>query len=604
MDDVLPLYNRELEFLRRQAGKFADAHPKVAGRLRIGPEMADDPHVERLIEAVALLNARVRLKLEDEFPELTEAVLNALYPHYLAPVPPMGIARMEASTALSEPFEIARGTELETGAIDGERCRLRTTQALTLWPFEVTQVGLQGRPFRAPVNPRAQGALSVLHIRLATTNESATFGDLQPDPIRFYLGGAGARALPLYELLRNRLLGIAVCEQPDEPNTVFLPPTALRPVGFARDEAILPYPSRSFVGYRLLTEYFALPQKFLFFEINGVSARMLAGAGRELSIYLYLADTDAELERGVTTADLSTGCVPVVNLFPLRAEPIRLDGTAFEHRIVPDARRPDALEVYMVDKVTASDVDGNEYPFEPFFGLRHDAEGDVRFWHVARRQAASARDKGNELFISLLDRDADAGAPANWTLSVDTLCFNRDLLARIPSVGGQVPLDMVSPSPAVRRAFMASPFSPTRRPPLGNGRMWRLLSHLSLNHLSMAGGEDGGEALREILRLYDWGQGLETRRLIDGVRSVNSKRGLARIVLGRSTAITQGLDVDVLLDPQNYPPGGAYLMACVLEHFFGLYVAVNTFTRLTARLSGRTGVLASWPPRTGEKTLL
>jgi type VI secretion system protein ImpG len=331
---------------------------------------------------------------------------------------------------------------------------------------------------------------------------------------------------------------------------------------------------------------------------------MLAGAGSELSIYLYLADADAELERGVTTADISTGCVPVVNLFPLRAEPIRLDGTAFEHRIVPDARRPDALEIYSVEKVTASDVDANEYTFEPFFGLRHDAGGDVRFWHASRRQAAGARDKGNELFISLMDREADAGAPANWTLSVDTLCFNRELLARIPSVGGQIPLDFVSPSPAVRRSYMVSPFSPTRRPPLGNGRMWRLLSHLSLNHLSMAGNEDGGEALREILRLYDWGQGLETRRLIDGVRSVSSKRGLARIVLGRSTAITQGLDVEVLLDPQNYPPGSAYLLACVLEHFFGLYVAVNTFSRLTVRLSGRTGVLATWPPRTGEKTLL
>ena len=271
---------------------------------------------------------------------------------------------------------------------------------------------------------------------------------------------------------------------------------------------------------------------------------------------------------------------------------------------MPDARRTDALELYSIASVMATTPDGEERAFQPFFGLRHDADEKVRYWQASRRPGVGARDKGTEIFLSILDREASAGAPANTTLSIDTLCFNRDLLARLAAVGGQLVLDLVSPTPAIGRVGMVTSFTPTRRPQLGGGRLWRLLSHLQLNHLSLSGGEAGAEALREVLRLYDWSQGLETRRLIDGVQSIESRRGLARVPAGASTVITHGLDVDLVLDPGCYPAGGAYLLAAVLESFLGLYAAINTFTRLKVRLSGRSGVLASWPPRTGEKTLL
>jgi type VI secretion system protein ImpG len=604
MDDLFPLYNRELEFLRRDAIRFAEAFPKVAGRLRLGPDASADPHVERLIEAVALLNARVRLKIEDEFPELTESVLNALYPHYLMPVPPMGIARAECVPDATEPYRVARHEELETDPVDGERCRLRTTQSLSVWPIDIAHTALQGRPFRAPVNHRAGGALGVLHAKLRCAGSGTKFEQLQPDPLRLYIAAPMVRALPLYELIMNRLAGIAVAEGPEDPRAVFLPPSALRSVGFGRDEGMLPYPARSFVGYRILTEYFALPQKFLFFEISGIAARCMAGAGRELDLYLYFSDTDKELERGVATGDLQLNCVPVINLFRHRAEPLRLDGTQFENRVIPDARRVEALEIHSIEKVMATAPDGDEKPIEPFFGVRHDADPAARFWQASRRVSVGARDRGTEVFISVLNRDANTGAPANHVLSIDTLCFNRELLARLSGTGGQIRLDLVTPAAAVNRVAMITPFTPTRRPPLSSGRLWRLLSHLSLNHLSISGGEQGANALRDMLRLYDWGDQEESRSIIEGIVSIESRRALARVPMGVSTAVAHGLDLDMQLAPERYPPGGAFLLSSVLDHFFGLYAAVNAFTRLSVRLTGRTGKLVTCRARTGEKTLL
>jgi type VI secretion system protein ImpG len=151
---------------------------------------------------------------------------------------------------------------------------------------------------------------------------------------------------------------------------------------------------------------------------------------------------------------------------------------------------------------------------------------------------------------------------------------------------------------------MITPLTPTRRPPLSSGRLWRLLSHLSLNHLSITGGAEGANALRELLRLYDWGDQEESRSTIEGIVSIESRRSLARVPIGASTAIAHGLDLNLEMAPERYPPGGAFMLASVLDHFFGLYVAVNAFTRLSVRLSGRTGKLVTCPPRTGEKTLL
>ena len=152
-----------------------------------------------------------------------------------------------------------------------------------------------------------------------------------------------------------------------------------------------------------------------------------------MEIYLFLNRTIPELGRTVSAETFQLGCTPVVNLYQQRAEPIQLTHTEFEYQVVPDRRRPLAHEVYSIDRVTASPPKGDAVEFLPFFSIKHalDRGPDGTFWHATRRPAEEIsrprRDRGTEVFLSLVDLGFRPSAPADWTLDVETTCLNRDL---------------------------------------------------------------------------------------------------------------------------------------------------------------------------------
>ena len=280
-DDLLPYYERELAFIRRMGAEFARVRPKIAGRLRIGPDSVEDPNVSRLIEGFAFLTARIRRKLDDDFPELTEALLGTLYPHYLAPIPSMAIVSFTPQPDLGAPYRIERGTEIETEPVDGEPCRFVTRYPVTLHPIEVAGAALRGRPISAPTHPAAGEAASVLRITLRTLQPDMPIKAGAPDELVFFLGGPIEEAFPLYEMVLNDVVGVAVAESTADPAPTILPSDAIVPVGFDREEGLLDYPARAFDGYRLLSEYFAFPQKYLFFRVQGLKPRFARHDGRE-----------------------------------------------------------------------------------------------------------------------------------------------------------------------------------------------------------------------------------------------------------------------------------------------------------------------------------
>ncbi|MDE1906606.1 MAG: type VI secretion system baseplate subunit TssF, partial [Rhodospirillales bacterium] len=297
-DSLLPYFNQELTAIRHLAAEFAQAHPKIAGRLRLSPDTVDDPHVARLLDGVAFLSARAQARLDDEFPELTDTLLDILYPHYLAPFPSCAITQFSAKPDLAAQVDIPPGFELETEAVRGQSCRYRTTSHLTLWPVKLESARLTGLPFTAPANPLANGAVAVLRIVLTTLNPEVKFSQLGLDKLRLFLRG-GAAALRLYELMAAHTLGVALANTPNDIAPVLLPGSAVEEVGFAPEEALLPWPARSFEGFRLLSEYFAFPQKFMFLDIAGLAAKTMVQESNRLEIFLYLNHTSAELERTV-----------------------------------------------------------------------------------------------------------------------------------------------------------------------------------------------------------------------------------------------------------------------------------------------------------------
>ncbi|WP_395673230.1 type VI secretion system baseplate subunit TssF [Inquilinus sp.] len=600
-EDLLAHYQRELTYIRRLAGEFAAAHPTIAGRLRLSGEATDDPFVARLIEAFAYLNARVRTKLDDDFPELTDALIGILYPHYLSPIPSMTIARFDCAPDLTAATRLPAGFEVNTETVAGDTCLFRTAYPVTLWPIALDTVAFGARPMAAPPNPRAAGTAAILRIGLKCLGDATTFSSLGVDQLRFYLSGPAQQALPLYELIHNNCVSVALAEGPTDPNPVILPPRSIKAVGFAADEGLLPYPARSHLGYRLITEYFAFPEKFLFFDLEGIEAKTLMESGKRLEIFLYLNRTSADLERSIGVESLAIGCTPMVNLFPLRAEPIAVNQATVDYRVVPDSRRPMATEVYSIQGVEGADAQGQSTRFEPFYAMR--PGGRRAYWHADRRPGRPG-DPGTEVFLSLVDEAFDPAAPAGMTLSTEILCLNRDLPSRLPFGGGHPRLTPVEAPAAVRRVQCLTPPTPTLRPALGKHGRWRLISHLALNHLSLTDDAGGLDALREVLKLYDFRGAPETQAIIDSLLKVSSRRGSARIPGDALGGFARGVDVAVEFDGERFAAAGLYLFASVLERFLGLYCSVNSFSRLTATVRGRPQPLKRWPARSGETVLL
>jgi len=599
-DELLAYFNRELNYLRPLQAEFAEGHPKIAERLRLSADAVEDPHVRRLIDAVAFLTARVHRKLDDNFPELTDALLEVLYPHYLAPIPSMAILQMAPRKDLAGMCEIAAGTELTAEAPGGEQCRFRTSYPTELWPIAIDQAALAGRPVPAPVNPYAQNAAAVLALTLGCIDPNMRFDKLQPDRLRFYLRGQPQVTRPLYELIMTGTVSIALADKRNDPTPVFLGREHLHAVGFGPDEAVLPVRPRSFPGYRLLTEYFAFPEKFLFFEISGLGAKTLRAAGQKLELFLYLERSNAGLERAVSDESFALGCTPVINLFRQRAEPIKLSHHLSEYRVLPDARRQMTTEVYAVERVVASAPGGAVAEYSPFYRPEHGGDRDERrYWHAARRPG-SPGDPGSEVYLSVVDLGFNPAAESNWTLSTEITCLNRDLPGRLPFGGGQPKITLVEGAGEVERPQLLTPPTPTLRPPLGRGARWRLVSHLNLNHLSLT---SDPEPLREILRLYNFRDSAETRAVIDGILSIREEPATAR-VRGVPTGICRGIEVTLEMAEGLAATGDGYLLAAVLERFLGLYVSVNGFTRLTARFRGRTDALRRWPARAGTRVLV
>ena len=605
VDELLPYYNRELTYIRKLAAEFAEAHPKIAGRLRLSADAVEDPYVARLIEGFAFLNARIRHKLDDDFPELTDALLSVLYPHYLAPVPSMSIVRFDAQPDLTSPYRIPRGTEIESETVGGESCVFRTCYPVELWPARIEAASLSGRPLVAPANPRAGGAVASLRLTLSCLSPEMNFTELAPDRLRFFLRGQPQQVYPLYELIMNNTVSVALANSASDPEPVILGPECIRPVGFDRDEGMLDYPARSFVGYRLLTEYFTFPEKFLFFDITGLSSKVLVEAGNKLEIFLYINRASTDLERSVSDETFALGCTPIVNLFHQQAEPIQLSHAISEYRIVPDARRPAATEVYSIDSVVATSPDGEDVPYVPFYSVKHGngSDGPQTFWHATRR-TAGRRDPGTEVYLSLVDLDFNPSAASEWVVTVGTSCLNRDLPSKLPYGGGHPQLQLVEGASPVAGLTCVTPPTSTLRPPMGDRGRWRLISHLSLNHLSLADGEEGVEALRDILKLYDFRDSAETRAVIDSILSVRSKLGVARAPARDMGAFCRGVDVTIDFDAQRFSGSGLFLLASVLERFLALYCSINSYTRLTATVQGRPGVLRKWPPRAGDRHII
>jgi type VI secretion system protein ImpG len=615
-DELLGYYERELTFLRQLGAEFAQKYPKIAGRLLLEPDRCEDPHVERLIEASAFLASRVHRKIDDEFPELTESLLNVLYPNFLAPVPSVSIVQFQVDAEnanLRLGHTIPRGSTIRSDPVQGQPCRFRTCYPVTIWPLEVVEARFELPPPGAAV---PGGTRTMLRLKLHTLGgmpfaQMREKGSERADPLkrlRFFLAGEGKVAFGLYELLANDPLQVELHpEGTAGPAPLRLAAEAVRAVGFEQDESLLPYSDRSFQGYRLLQEYFAFPEKFLFIEVTGLEAAVAQGFPSAVDLLFFLRREFA-LEKSVSAETFRLNCAPIVNLFSHVAEPIRVTHLQSEYRVIPDVSRPLATEVYSVDEVSSVRTDSEQpITYEPFYSIRHGGGGEEpqTFWHATRRPSGRKDDEGTDVFLTLVDLGFRPSVPDVETLNVRATCSNRDLPALLPfgrTGGADFELEGAGVYTAIR--CLRKPTA-SLRAPLRRGAQWRLISHLSLNFLSLVEGEgaSGPEALQEILKLYDFADSSASRQQIAGLTGVSARRVLRRVG-SASSGFVRGLEVSIEFDEAQFIGSGIFLFASVLERFLALYSSVNSFSQLVASTRQREGLLKRWTPRAGEQIVL
>lgn len=607
LDDLLPYYNQELINIRQMAVEFAKLYPKVASSLRLTSSDVEDPHIARLIEAFAFLTANVRYKLEDDFPELAEAILENLAPHYLSPIPVFSIVEFKCQPELTASYTLPKNTLLETMPGYGETCYFNTVYTNDLWPINIKKANLNSFPNNAPVIPSCYGkANAVINITLECAADNMTFAMLQPKKLRFFINTNNQLAFLIYEFIINSSIAIALADTSSDEKVSFLSNTYIKPVGFEELENILPYSAKTPLSYRTLTEFFVFPEKFLFFDIE-LPEEALACIDNKLELFIYLEKHHVDLETNIDVETFKLGCTPVVNLFKQIAEPIRLDHTLSEYRVIPDARRLSPLEVYSIKKVMAVEED-KQIEYMPFYGIKHDinnqSHSEKYYWTCKRRAMSEDNSKNRitSIYLTFLHLNFNPTAESDKTIHVETLCTNGNLPGQLP-FGNESCLQLSSASAPLTEIICLRPFTKTFRPELRNGVRWKLISQLSLNHLSLVDHSDA-EILKEIFRLYNMNNSDENAHIIDGIVAVKSRRISTRCFSSANNALCRGIEITLTFDEMQYAGSSLFLFAEILERYFASYATINAFTKLII-VSARTDrILYQWLPRSGNKIIL
>ena len=620
---LLRYYNQELQHLRETGAEFSRQFPKIAARLGMEGIEVTDPYVERLLEGVAFLAARVQLRLDAEFPRFTQRLLEIVYPNYLAPMPAMLVAQLQPQvddTNLARGFTVPRGSGLlgQMGSGDKTACEFRTAHDVTLWPLELTAAEYFSFAPDLPLASLRAGQRVKGGVRLKLRSTAGLpFNKLGLDRLRIFVSGSDETAYKLHELCLGACMGVIV--RPVAPGSSWhelLGPGSVKAAGFRDEEALLPATLRSFQGYRLLQEYFAFPQRFLFFDIEGLSPALQRHAGSEIEIALLFDRGEAGLESVVDGSNFALFCTPAVNLFPRRADRIHLTDAVHAHHVVPDRTRPMDFEVFDVTGVAGYGVGSeSEQVFHPLYAAFHtEGERSPAYYTVNREPRLLSQTQkqtglrtsyvGTEVYVSLVDPNEAPYRSDLRQIAVTALCTNRDLPLSMPLHVGKTDFTLGAAAPLQAIRCVKGPSKPLA--PLGEGAVaWRFISHLSLNYLSLldTSVEEGAAALREMLALYATNADVGLRKQIEGVRSVRTRPTVRRLPFRGPLAYGRGVEIELDVDELAFQGGSAFLFGAVMERFFARHVSLNSFTQTALRSSAR-GAIMRWSPRCGEAPIL
>tara|TARA_R110002073_G_scaffold336526_1_gene534728 strand:- start:28000 stop:29901 length:1902 start_codon:yes stop_codon:yes gene_type:complete len=625
-------YNRELGYLRELGAEFAQEYPAVAGRLGMDEFACADPFVERLLEGFAFLAARVHRRLDSEFPQLTHGLLQSIYPHYTRPIPSAAIVQIHPDPdegSLASGYRLPRGSRLQgpSSQTCPTPCRFETTAPVDLWPIQLMDVEWveRGTATRRPMPAIMKGmpCRGALRITLQTT-AGLPMSALDLDSLPIHLRG-GETAHQLLELLIAHQNGIVVGDAASD-QWQRLDSASLVAGGFDDAEALLPGEPRSFSGYRLLQEYFLLPEKFLFVTLNGLSHAVSMAKGNQLEIIIGVDQSQKDLVGRLNREHLALHCVPAVNLFKQRADRVPISETKSEHQLLVDRSRPLDFEIWSVEQLLGHGTSAQqEVEFLPLYAAPTNMA--ARQQHAAyytldrrpRQPSTNQREYGHrspylgtEVFVTLTDSSQRPSRHPIRQLSSTVYCTNRDLALLKPEAGWRDAFTLDGPGPVASISCLSGPTTPRAPLTTEDGETcWRLVNHLTSNFLSLCDREKSTDPnsnhaaalLRQTLYLYCPEDLPATRRQVDGILSVTNQAVTRQIPMPGPIVHGRGVHLELELDESAFEGGGAFLLAGVLDRFMARFVSLNSFTQTSLRTPTR-GPVHRWPVRTGKTALI
>jgi type VI secretion system protein ImpG len=589
-------YQSELTALRQLGRRFAERNPALAPFLG---QVGQDPDVERLLEGFAFLTGRLRQKLDDELPELSHSLMQLLWPNYMRPLPAFSMLQFAPLKRSGPALMVERGTPVESVPIDDVRCRFRTC-----YPTEVQALELSAITYSV----KGDGALLSLRLELSAEGH---LGELELSRLRLHLAGERYISQMLYLSLLRNLEGIELIPLDGVGKPINgvngslmafkMPSDRVQPAGFAEDEALIPYPLNTFRGYRYLQEYFAFQDKFLFVDVNGLDLLKALPAEtlkqvRGFELRFDIRKSDIQRLRP-TLENVKLYCTPIVNLFKHDALPIRLDGKQDKYLLLPADYDPENCGVFSVESVHGWEPGGRgSQEYVPFESFEHDPSFDVPTSrrHYSIRQQPSSLHDGLDTHLSFGIRHLDT----HETLSIELMCTNQNLPRKLKI--GDINQGSEKTPEFLNFRNITTPTS-SFAPPLNRDFLWKLISNMSLNYLSLT----DVNALKVILETYDlpryYDQHAEkvSKRLLGGLKSIKHHH-VDRLHRGLPV---RGLRTELTIDPEGYiGEGDLFVFASVLNEFFALYASLNSYHEL--RVKSTQGEVYQWTPRMGLQPLL
>ncbi len=571
-------YQNELEKLREQAVEFSQAYPTIAPQLA---QASTDPDVERILEGVAYLTAQIRQKIDDDFPEFAQGLLKQIFPHYLRPVPSTTIIQFSPKDILKNNIKVEKGSFIDSTEIDGLSCRFSTTFDLDVWPLSVTNV---------KQNETSTGRKS---IDVSFSMSGLSVSRMTGESLQLHLGGDYHGAVDLFYILMNCVDSIEL-EHAGSKQPVVADKIKLSPVGFEDEHSLIGLPSNSFPAYRLIQEYFILKEKFLFIKLDNIKQYLQQISSGSFSIRFLLNEKVTVIPR-LSNERFILFATPAINLFKRDAESMLNDHKRTEYRLRPMRNKGNLYQIYSVDGVIGQSRRAGTTTTYNDIGLSNPDLNSKPVYQLNHRQVEG---EGNQVFIGF-------SYPPKWditnqeTLAIQLTCSNGDHPSKLKPGDISKPTSSTSELLTFRNIIKPSDH---QNVPAGPSMMWRLLSHLSLNYLSLADTDN----LKALLGLYIFSsntgntQEVGNRKRIEGVSNiqVDSCDGLV------SGVPLRGQKINVRVNPANFAGNGdMYLFGVLLDRLFASFASINCFTQFSLT-DESTEETISWPSRIGDRPLI